>query len=291
VLVSEITKAVIPAAGLGTRFLPITKSMPKEMLPIIDRPVIHYVVEEALLSGIDDILIISGRKKRAIEDYFDHSPELESHLKSKNDADKLRLLEDVYSHCSIHYIRQKEPNGLGDAIQIAKKHIGNEPFAVLLGDDILRDTIPCTLQLINTFKRTHSSVIAVQEIPREKISSYGIIKGQKIDDSLYLLEDIEEKPAILDAPSNLGAIGRYLFTPEIFDCLQELVPGVGNEIQLTDAVKTLLKKQHVYAYNYLGKRFDTGDKLGYIETIIDFGLRDEQMGGQLREYLEFVMKK
>ena len=287
---SEITKAVIPAAGLGTRFLPITKSMPKEMLPIIDRPVIHYVVEEALLSGIDDILIISGRKKRAIEDYFDHSPELESHLKSKNDADKLKLLEDVYSHCSIHYIRQKEPHGLGDAVQIAKKHIGNEPFAVLLGDDILQDTIPCTLQLINAFNKTHSSVIAVQETPKEKISSYGIIKGQKIDESLHLLEDIVEKPSVQDAPSNLGAIGRYLFTPEIFDCLHDVVPGVGGEIQLTDAVKLLLKKQHVYAYNYLGKRFDTGDKLGYIETIIDFGLRDEQIGEQLREYLRSVMK-
>ena len=287
----KVTKAVIPAAGLGTRFLPITKSMPKEMLPIIDRPVIHYVVEEALLSGIDDILIISGRKKRAIEDYFDHSPELESHLKSKNDADKLKLLEDVYSHCSIHYIRQKEPHGLGDAVQIAKKHIGNEPFAVLLGDDILQDTIPCTLQLINAFNKTHSSVIAVQETPKEKISSYGIIKGQKIDESLHLLEDIVEKPSVQDAPSNLGAIGRYLFTPEIFDCLHDVVPGVGGEIQLTDAVKLLLKKQHVYAYNYLGKRFDTGDKLGYIETIIDFGLRDEQMGDQLREYLVQVMRK
>ena len=287
---SEITKAVIPAAGLGTRFLPITKSMPKEMLPIIDRPVIHYVVEEALLSGIDDILIISGRKKRAIEDYFDHSPELESHLKSKNEADKLKLLEDVYSHCSIHYIRQKEPHGLGDAVQIAKKHIGNEPFAVLLGDDILQDTIPCTLQLINAFNKTHSSVIAVQETPKEKISSYGIIKGQKIDESLHLLEDIVEKPSVQDAPSNLGAIGRYLFTPEIFDCLHDVVPGIGGEIQLTDAVKLLLKKQHVYAYNYLGKRFDTGDKLGYIETIIDFGLRDEQIGEQLREYLKSVMK-
>jgi UTP--glucose-1-phosphate uridylyltransferase len=265
--------------------------MPKEMLPIIDRPVIHYVVEEAIQSGIDDILIISGRKKRAIEDYFDHAPELESHLKSKNDADKLKLLEDVYSHCSIHYIRQKEPHGLGDAIHIAKKHIGNEPFAVLLGDDILRDTIPCTLQLINTFKKTHSSVIAVQEIPKEKISRYGIIKGQKIDDSLHLIEDIVEKPAIQDAPSNLGAIGRYLFTPEIFDCLHEIVPGVGGEVQLTDAVKILLKKQHVYAYNYLGKRFDTGDKLGYIETIVNFGLRDEQIGEQLRKYLEQVMKE
>ena len=261
------------------------------MLPIIDRPVIHYVVEEALLSGIDDILIISGRKKRAIEDYFDHSPELESHLKSKNDADKLKLLEDVYSHCSIHYIRQKEPHGLGDAVQIAKKHIGNEPFAVLLGDDILQDTIPCTLQLINAFKKTHSSIIAVQETPKEKISSYGIIKGQKIDDSLHLLEDIVEKPSVQDAPSNLGAIGRYLFTPEIFDCIHEVVPGIGGEIQLTDAVKKLLKKQHVYAYNFLGKRFDTGDKLGYIETIIDFGLRDEQMGEQLREYLKLVMKQ
>jgi UTP--glucose-1-phosphate uridylyltransferase len=289
--VSEITKAVIPAAGLGTRFLPITKSLPKEMLPIIDRPVIHFVVEEAIQSGIDDILIISGRKKRAIEDYFDHTPELESLLKSRNDSDKLKLLEDVYAHCSIHYIRQKEPRGLGDAILTAKKHIGNEPFAVLLGDDILQDKVPCTLQLKKVFEKTHSSVVAVQETPKEKISSYGIIKGQKINDSLHLLEDIIEKPAIQDAPSNLGAIGRYLFTPEIFDCLHDMVPGVGGEIQLTDAVKILLKNQHVYAYNYLGKRFDTGDKLGYIETIINFGLRDEQIGKQLKDYLELVMRK
>jgi UTP--glucose-1-phosphate uridylyltransferase len=290
-LVSEITKAVIPAAGLGTRFLPITKSMPKEMLPIIDRPVIHYVVEEAIQSGIDDILIISGRKKRAIEDYFDHSPELESHLKSRNDDDKLKLIEDEYSHCSIHYIRQKEARGLGDAVLTAKKHIGDEPFAVLLGDDILKDTTPCTKQLIKSFKKTHSSVIAVQTIPEDKISNYGIISGKKIDESLHLLEDIVEKPAVKNAPSNLGAIGRYLFTPEIFDCLQEIDPGVSNEIQLTDGIKCLLKKQHVYSYNFLGTRFDTGDKLGYIQTIVDFGLRDELMGSKLREYLESVLEK
>lgn len=288
---SEIIKAVIPAAGLGTRFLPITKSMPKEMLPIIDRPVIHYVVDEAIQSGIDDILIISGRKKRAIEDYFDHSPELESHLKNRKDTDKLKLIEDIYAHCSIHYIRQKEPHGLGDAVLLAKKHVGNEPFAVLLGDDILRDKTPCTLQLINSYKKTHSSIIAVQEISEEKISSYGIVKGQRIDSSNYLLEDIIEKPAAKEAPSNLGAIGRYLFTPEIFDCLQEVEPGIGGEIQLTDAVKILLKKQHVYAYRFHGKRFDTGDKIGYIETIIDFALGDEQMSGPLREYLEQVIKK
>jgi len=289
--VSEITKAVIPAAGLGTRFLPITKSMPKEMLPIIDRPVIHYVVEEAIQSGIDDILIISGRKKRAIEDYFDHSPELEFHLKNKKDTDKLKLIEDVYTHCSIHYIRQKEARGLGDAVLIAKKHVGNEPFAVLLGDDILKDKIPCTQQLINSYKKTHSSVIAVQEIPPEKISSYGIIKGQKIDASTHLLEDIVEKPAIKDAPSNLGAIGRYIFTPEIFDSLEEVNPGIGGEIQLTDAIKLLLTRQHVYSYNFKGRRFDTGDKLGYIETIIDFALADKRINEPLRDYLELVMKK
>lgn len=261
------------------------------MLPIIDKPVIHYVVEEAIQSGIDDILIISGRKKRAIEDYFDHSPELESHLKLKNDDDNLKLIEDEYSHCSIHYIRQKEARGLGDAVLTAKKHIGNEPFAVLLGDDILRDTIPCTRQLIKSFERTHSSVIAVQAVPEEKISSYGIVKGKKIDESLHLLEDIIEKPAIKEAPSNLGAMGRYLFTPEIFDCLGDVNPGVGNEIQLTDGIRCLLKKQHVYSYNFLGTRFDTGDKLGYIQTIVEFGLRDEQMGSKLREYLERVLKK
>ena len=293
---TTVKKAVIPAAGLGVRFLPVTKSMPKEMLPIIDKPVIHYVVEEAIDSGIDDIIIITGWGKRAIEDYFAESPELDLELLNlqlmKNDRHGiLKNLTNIASRADIHYIRQKSPHGLGDAVLHAKKHIGDEPFAVLLGDDIMKDTTPCTKQLIRMFERTQSSVIAVQEVAREKISSYGIVKGKQMDTSLFFIEDIIEKPKVQDAPSNLGAIGRYVFTPELFECLAKTVPGVGNEIQLTDAIRMLIKKQHVYAYTYWGKRYDTGDKLGYIETIIDFALNNKQLKEPLREFLETVMKK
>ena len=217
----SVKKAIIPAAGLGTRFLPATKSMPKEMLPIIDTPVIQYVVEEAINSGIEDIIIITGRGKRAIEDYFDDSPELEMHLANKKNTEMLKLVRDVSSLVDIHYIRQKEPNGLGDAILRAEKHIGNEPFAVLLGDDIIMNGKPCTAQLIDKFEKYGRSTIAVEEVPYDKLSSYGIIKGKSVADSLYVVEDIVEKPAPEKAPSNIGAIGRYVFTPEIFDCIKE----------------------------------------------------------------------
>lgn len=268
----EVKKAVIPAAGLGTRFLPATKAMPKEMLPLIDRPVIQYVVEEAIASGIDDILIITGRGKRAIEDYFDDSPELELHLKENGKEKLLKVVQDVSSLADIHYIRQKEPKGLGDAVLRAEKHIGDEPFAVLLGDDIIRNSTPCTRQLIDISGRYDASVLAVEEVPQEKISSYGIIRGREFLDSLYILEDIVEKPSVEDAPSNIGAIGRYVFTPEIFDCLKRTAAGVGGEIQLTDAIRTLKEEQRVYAYAFEGKRYDTGDKASYVQAIIDFAL-------------------
>jgi len=235
----EVKKGVIPAAGLGTRFLPATKAMPKEMLPLIDRPVIQYVVEEAIASGIEDILIITGRGKRAIEDYFDDSPELELHLKESGKEDLLREVQEVSSLADIHYIRQKEPKGLGDAVLRAEKHIGDEPFAVLLGGDIIKNFTPCTRQLIDISGCYNASVLAVEEIPREKVSSYGIIRGRGFADSLYLIEDIVEKPSVEEAPSNLGAIGRYVFTPEIFDCLKRTPVGVGGEIQLTDAIRML----------------------------------------------------
>ena len=268
----EVRKAVIPAAGLGTRFLPATKSMPKEMLPLIDRPVIQYVVEEAIDSGIDDLIIITGRGKRAIEDYFDDSPELEMHLRDHGKFEELRTVQEISSLVDIHYIRQKEPRGLGDAILHAEKHVGGEPFAVLLGDDIIRNHIPCTKQLIDLYREREQSVIAVEAVPREKVSSYGIIQGIQVRPSLYRIDDIVEKPRIEEAPSNIGAIGRYVFTPEIFDCLEHTTPGVGGEIQLTDGMRILLQFQEIYAHMFQGRRYDTGDKAGYIKTIIDFAL-------------------
>jgi len=281
----EIKKAVIPAAGLGTRFLPVTKSMPKEMLPIIDKPVIHYVVEEAINAGIEDIIIITGRGKRAIEDYFDAAPELEMQLKKQNKTEALKNIREIADLSSIHYIRQKEPNGLGDAILKAEKHIGNEPFAVLLGDDIIVNTESCMRQLIVKYSQLKSSIIAVERIPPEMISSYGIIKGLRIDDDLFEVQDIIEKPRPDNAPSDLGAVGRYVFVPEIFDCLKFTSPGVGNEIQLTDAIRSLLKNNPVYAYQFKGKRYDTGDTLGYVETIIDFALKDPKLREPLKKFL------
>jgi UTP--glucose-1-phosphate uridylyltransferase len=281
----EIKKAVIPVAGMGTRFLPATKSMPKEMLPIIDIPVIHYVVEEAIASGIDDIIFITGRSKRSIEDYFDDSPELENHLRQKNNEKLLKIVQDISSMVDIHYIRQKEPNGLGDAILTAKKHINDEPFAVLLGDDIIVNNKPCTKQLIDNFMKYGRSTIAVEEVPIEKTGSYGIIKGQPVDDSLYILEDIIEKPSPQEAPSNIGAIGRYVFTPEILDCIKQTDRGVGNEIQLTDGIRLLNEEQKVYAYEFMGKRYDTGDKVEYVKAIIDFALNKEEMKEQIKEHI------
>ncbi len=282
----DVKKAVIPAAGLGTRFLPVTKSMPKEMLPIIDKPVIHYVVEEAIASGIDDIIFITGRNKRSIEDYFDESPELEMHLSQRNKNELLEMVQEISSLADIHYIRQKEPKGLGDAILTAEKHIGDEPFAVLLGDDIITNNKPCTKQLIEKFQYLRQSVLAVEEVPSEKVSSYGIISGNLIDDSLYSLEEIIEKPAISEAPSNIGTIGRYVFTPDIFDCIKKIDIGHGGEVQLTDAIRLLNKTQQVYAYRFTGNRYDTGDKLGYVKAIIDFAVKNEDMEEKIKEHIK-----
>ncbi|MCM1987225.1 UTP--glucose-1-phosphate uridylyltransferase GalU [Methanococcoides seepicolus] len=285
----EVKKAIIPVAGLGTRFLPATKSMPKEMLPIIDKPVIHFVVEEALASGIDDIIFVTGRSKRSIEDYFDGSPELEMHLKQHKKHDLLEKIQDIASLADIHYIRQKEPKGLGDAILRAEKHVGDEPFAVLLGDDIVVNEQPCTRQLIDIYQKYGRSTIAVKEVPKEKISSYGIIKGKPLDDSLYALEDIVEKPDVNKAPSNIGAIGRYVFTPEIFNCIKETSSGVGNEIQLTDGIRNLNRSQKVYGYKFSGTRYDTGDKAEYVKAIINFALNNENMKDNILEYLQDVL--
>ena len=286
----KVKKAVIPAAGLGTRFLPVTKSMPKEMLPIIDTPAIHYVVKEAIESGIDDIIIITGRGKRAVEDYFDESPELEMHLIEKGKKDLLKIVREVSSMVNLHYIRQKEPKGLPDAVLKAEKHIGNEPFAVLLGDDIIKSKKPCIQQLIEVFNKFNSSVIAAQKVPIERISRYGSIKGKEIETSMsnkiYLIEDIVEKPKKEEAPSNMAAVGRYVFTPEIFDCIKETKPGVNNELQIADSIKILMQSQRVYASEFNGKRYDIGDKLGYVQAIIDFALENKEIGKNVKEYIK-----
>jgi UTP--glucose-1-phosphate uridylyltransferase len=285
-----IRKAVIPAAGLGTRFLPATKSMPKEMLPVIDKPIIQFVVEEAIASGIEDIIIVTGRGKRAIEDYFDTSPELETYLLQNERYDLLREVKDISSLADIHYIRQKEPRGLGDAVLKAEKHVRDEPFAVLLGDDIIKADTPCIRQLTNLFEMYNKPIIAVEEVAREKISRYGIIKGREIEKSIYFVEDIIEKPSLEEAPSNIGTVGRYVFTPEIFDCIKEISPGKGNEIQLTDAIRILIEEE-VYGYTFEGKRYDAGDKVGYVKAIIDLALEREDLKEEIEKYTIRKAKK
>jgi UTP--glucose-1-phosphate uridylyltransferase len=289
----NIKKAVIPAAGLGTRFLPLTKSMPKEMLPIIDTPAIHYVVKEAVEAGLDDIIIITGRGKRAVEDYFDESPEMEMHLKKNKKEDLLKTIKEISSMANVHYIRQKDPKGLPDAILAAEKHVGNEPFAVLLGDDIIISETPCTKQLIDIYSTYHSSVIAVQDVPREKINRYGAVKATKITPTtheLYQVEYIVEKPKIEEAPSTLAAVGRYVFTPEIFDAIKHTKPGVNNELQIADSINFLCEYQKVYACAFEGKRYDIGDKLGYIQAIIDFALKNDELKSGVSAYIKNLNK-
>jgi UTP--glucose-1-phosphate uridylyltransferase len=289
----HVKKAVIPAAGLGTRFLPVTKSMPKEMLTIIDTPAIHYVVKEAVDAGLDDIIIITGRGKRAVEDYFDESPEIEMHLAKHKKDDLLKTIREISSMANVHYIRQKEPKGLPDAILVAEKHIGDEPFAVLLGDDIIISETPCVKQLIDVYTQYHSSVIAIQDVQREKINRYGALKATKITPDtkgLYQVEHIVEKPSIADAPSTLASIGRYVFTPEIFDAMKRTRPGVNNELQIADSINILCASQKVYAYTFKGTRYDIGDKLGYIQAIIDFALKNDELKTEVSAYLKNLNK-
>jgi UTP--glucose-1-phosphate uridylyltransferase len=284
----EVKRAVIPAAGLGTRFLPITKAQPKEMLPVVDKPVIQYVVEEAMLSGLEDILIITGRGKRAIEDHFDTSFELEWRLKQKGDK---RLMEQARGlSVDIHYIRQKDHIGLGDAVLHAEKHCDGEPFAVLLGDTI---TVPhfgertCTCQLIEAFQKFHKSIIAVEPVPAEKIKDYGIIDGEALGAGAYVIRDIIEKPSPEDAPSNLGAIGRYILMPDIFDHLKRTKPGYGEEVQLTDALRSL---QEPIGLVTKCKRYDIGDKMGWIKSSIELTLEREEFAVELRAFLSDLLQ-
>lgn len=286
-----IKKAVIPAAGLGTRFLPATKAQPKEMLPIIDTPTIQYVVQEAVDSGIEDILIISGKGKRAIEDHFDRSFELEDILKSKKNSRRYNEIRRIGDMANIHYIRQKELKGLGDAILCAKQHVGNEPFAVLLGDTIIDSIIPITRQLIDIYEQYRQTIIAAEKVPDEKVSRYGIIDGKKVDDSIWNISDLVEKPDVDKSPSNLAIAGRYILTPEIFKVLENTEPGKLDEIQLTDALKKLLNRENIYSYTIDGKRYDIGSKLDYLKTIVDFGLKRKEFSKEFKEYMVECLNK
>ncbi|MGB9844178.1 UTP--glucose-1-phosphate uridylyltransferase GalU [Methanothermobacter tenebrarum] len=280
-------KAVIPAAGLGTRFLPVTKAQPKEMLPVYDKPTIQYVVEEAVASGIDDILIITGKGKRSIEDHFDKSFELEYSLKKNGKHKLLEDIEKISELADIYYVRQKEQKGLGDAIYCAKKHVdGEEAFAVLLGDTITTSDIPCTRKLIDIYEEYGSSVIAVEEVPREKVEMYGVIKPKPIKDDLYIVEDLVEKPSQEEAPSNFAIIGRYILESEIFDHIENTPPGVGGEIQLTDAMRFL---DEIYAYVFNGKTYDIGNKVDWLKTSIEFALKDENIKGTIIEHLKELL--
>jgi UTP--glucose-1-phosphate uridylyltransferase len=286
----KVRKAIIPAAGLGTRFLPATKAMPKEMLPIVDKPTIQYIVEEAIESGIEDIIIVTGKGKRAIEDHFDHAFELEQNLFEKGKFDLLEKVKQSSKLADIHYIRQKEPKGLGHAVNCAKKFIGDEPFAVLLGDDIVQAEKPCLKQLIERYEETTASIIGVQQVPEDQTHRYGIIEPSSSFNNLYGVKNFVEKPKQGTAPSNLAIMGRYILTPEIFTYLEEQETGAGGEIQLTDAIQKLNKYQRVFAFDFEGTRYDVGEKLGFIMTTIEFALKDKEISKQLIPELERLLE-
>jgi len=285
----KVRKAIIPAAGLGTRFLPATKAQPKEMLPIVDKPTIQYIVEEAIASGIEDIIIVTGRGKRAIEDHFDKSYELEDTLRAKGQHDLLHLVQDISNLVNIHYIRQKEPKGLGHAIYCAKSFIGNEPFAVLLGDDIVDSEVPCLKQLIDVFDQYNTTIIGVQKVPEEDVSKYGIVNGNLIEDRIYKVKELIEKPDKDEAPTNIAILGRYIITPRIFEYLEKVQPGKGGEIQLTDALEMMLQSSAMYAYDFVGKRYDVGNKQGFLEATVEFALKRDDIKDNFIKYLKNVV--
>lgn len=283
-----IRKAVFPAAGLGTRFLPATKAQPKEMLPIVDKPIIQYGVEEAVSSGLDEIIIVTGRNKRAIEDHFDISFELEYFLQKKGDMELLRQVREISELATVYYIRQKEPMGLGHAILVTKEIVKDEPFAVVLSDDLIVGETPCLKQMINIYERYKCSVIAVERVPEEEVKNYGIISGRELENGLYQITDLIEKPTLEEAPSNLAIVGRYILTPEIFNMLEKVKPGRGGEIQLTDGLRLLLEKEAIYAYEFKGKRYDTGNKLGFLIASVELALNREDIGKVFKEYLRNI---
>ncbi|MFM9330189.1 UTP--glucose-1-phosphate uridylyltransferase GalU [Paenibacillus mesotrionivorans] len=287
----RIKKAIIPAAGLGTRFLPATKAQPKEMLPIVDKPSIQYIVEEAIASGIEDIIIVTGRNKRAIEDHFDKSVELELMLSKTGKDDLLHMVQTVSNLADVHYIRQKEPLGLGHAVLCARKFIGNEPFALLLGDDIIASEPPCLKGMLDLYEQVETSVIAVQEVPWSEVDKYGIISPAGMEREVEFIRDLVEKPERESAPSNLAVIGRYVIEPEIFAILEHQEPGRGGEIQLTDALRVLNRVKPMAIFRQTGDRYDTGDKLGYIQATIEFALKREELAPALRSYLQELVRR
>ena len=288
---AKIRKAVFPAAGLGTRFLPATKAQPKEMLPIVDKPIIQYGVEEALHSGVQNIIMVTGRGKTAIEDHFDVSFELENLLETRGKKDLLAIVRGISDMIHVSYVRQKEALGLGNAVLTAMALVGEEPFAVVLADDVIEAETPCLKQLLDVYEFFCAPVLAVMEVPSDAISAYGVVDAEPVrhnggDDRVYRIRDLVEKPSAADAPSNLAIIGRYVLTPEIFDSLQNIKPGSGGEIQLTDALKHLLRRRPIYAYRFEGTRYDAGDKLGFLKATVEFALRRRDLGGPFRDYLK-----
>ena len=288
-----VKKAVIPAAGLGTRFLPATKAQPKEMLPIVDKPTLQYIIEEAVASGVEEILIITGRNKKSIEDHFDKSVELELELENKGKTDLLEIVRGISNMVNIHYIRQKEPKGLGDAIYCARYFIGDEPFAIMLGDDMVDNGQgpPCLKQLIDAYDDHNASILGVQEVDKENTDKYGIIDGQKLSDNIYKVKALVEKPDPDQAPSNVAILGRYIITPQIFDILGQIPPGKNGEIQLTDALEILKNKEDMYAYVFEGRRYDLGDKLGFLQATVDAALKKPELRDEFLRYLNQVCEK
>lgn len=286
---TRVRKAIFPAAGLGTRFLPATKAQPKEMLPVVDKPIIQYGVEEALAAGCDQIIIITGRGKQAIEDHFDVSYELEKMLEERGKTDLLKIVRGISDMIHVSYVRQKEALGLGHAVLMARELVGDEPFAVLLADDVIDSKVPCLKQLIDVFERTHCSVLATQVVEGPAISAYGVLQAKAVTGSrgaLHEVSDLVEKPRAEDAPSNLAVIGRYILTPAIFECLQEIQAGAGGELQLTDGLRQLLKREKIYGYVFEGRRHDTGDKLGFLKATVEFALKRPDLGEPFRQYLK-----
>jgi UTP--glucose-1-phosphate uridylyltransferase len=295
-----VRKAIIPAAGWGTRFLPATKAQPKEMLPIVDKPSIQYIVEEAVASGIEDIIIVTGKNKRAIEDHFDRAVELEAVLREKGDYDLIQLVEDISNMVDIHFVRQKEARGLGHAVYCARKFVGDEPFAVLLGDDLIESRVPCLRQLLDVYEECGSTILAVQQVPLPDVKKYGIIDPADLEDvsaakavnkRLIRVRDLVEKPAVEDAPSRYAVIGRYIITPEIFDILGATLPGASGEIQLTDALRSLLRMQPIHAYLFEGVRYDVGDKLGFLKATVHFALERPELAASFGSFLMEVVQE
>lgn len=286
----KIKKAIIPAAGLGTRFLPATKAQPKEMLPIVDKPTIQYIVEEAVASGIEDIIIVTGRTKKSIEDHFDKSVELEMELEKAGKDELLQIARSVSDIANIYYIRQKEPKGLGHAILTARTFVGNEPFAVLLGDDVISAEVPCLKQMIEMYDTYNSTILGVQTVEHSQVSKYGIVDGKQISERVYKVNDMVEKPSIEQAPTNVAVLGRYIITPGIFKYLEKQEIGAGGEIQLTDALCKLAKEEKMYAYDFVGKRYDVGSKVGFLQATVEFALDRDELKEEFKEYLKKIVK-